>query len=163
MVAKIRFTWSRTFDHQYVGDGTDAASLCPRGDLNPHLLHLRTIPGAHAYRLRYDRLKFKCAMCRLGHATAEGILHRTQHRSRWQRLAPGRQALLALAHLANGDTHARLAAGFAVDVATAWRYMREAITLLAAVAEDLATAMRRIRQLAYAILVLQRHFACLRW
>ncbi|WP_405103966.1 transposase family protein [Micromonospora sp. NBC_01412] len=78
--------------------------------------------------------------------------HRTQHRSRWRRLGPGRQALLALAHLRNGDTYTRLAAGFAVGVATAWRYVQEAITLLAAVAEDLATAMRRIRQLAYAIL-----------
>ena len=78
--------------------------------------------------------------------------HRTQRRSRWRRLDPGRQALLALAHLRNGDTYTRLAAGFAVGVATAWRYVQEAIVLLAAVAEDLATAMQRIRQLAYAIL-----------
>lgn len=78
--------------------------------------------------------------------------HRNQHRSRWRRLGPGRQALLALAHLRNGDTYTRLAAGFEVGVATAWRYVQEAIMLLAAVAEDLATAMRRIRQLAYAIL-----------
>ncbi|MEU1885499.1 transposase family protein [Micromonospora sp. WMMD987] len=78
--------------------------------------------------------------------------HRHQHRSRWRRLDPGRQALLALAHLRSGDTYTRLAAGFAVGVATAWRYVQEAIVLLAAVAEDLATAMRRIRCLAYAIL-----------
>nr|BFE56403.1 transposase family protein [Dactylosporangium thailandense] len=78
--------------------------------------------------------------------------HRNQHRSRWRRLDPGRQALLALAHLRNGDTYSRLAAGFEVGVATAWRYVQEAITLLAAAASDLSTAMARIRTLAYAIL-----------
>ena len=34
--------------------------------------------------------------------------HRRQRRSRWRRLDPGRQALLALAHLRNGDTLTRL-------------------------------------------------------
>ncbi|TDC40767.1 transposase family protein [Micromonospora sp. KC213] len=78
--------------------------------------------------------------------------HRQQRRSRWRRLDPGRQALLALAHLRNGDTYTRLAAGFEVGVATAWRYVQEAIAVLAATAEDLAAAMQRIRRLAYAIL-----------
>jgi hypothetical protein len=78
--------------------------------------------------------------------------HRSQRRSRWRRLEPGRQALLALAHLRNGDTLARLAAGFEIGVTTAWRYVREAVDLLAATADDLATAMNRIRLLAYAIL-----------
>ncbi|MEV0609445.1 transposase family protein [Polymorphospora rubra] len=78
--------------------------------------------------------------------------HRNQRRSRWRRLDAGRQALLALAHLRNGDTYTRLAAGFAVGVSTAWRYVQEAIALLAAAADDLATAMDRIRRLAYAIL-----------
>ena len=77
--------------------------------------------------------------------------HRQQRGSRWRRLEPGRQALLALAHLRNGDTLTRLAAGFAVGVATAWRYVREAIVLLAATADDLPAAMSRIRRLAYAI------------
>ncbi|MCW3819896.1 transposase family protein [Micromonospora sp. DR5-3] len=88
----------------------------------------------------------------LNHPADRIRAHRSQHRSRWRRLAPGRQALLALAHLRNGDTYTRLAAGFVVGVATAWRYVQEAIMLLSAVAEDLATAMRRIRRLAYAIL-----------
>ncbi|MBP1782030.1 hypothetical protein J3R08_001880 [Micromonospora sp. HB375] len=57
-----------------------------------------------------------------------------------------------MAHLRNGDTYTRLAAGFAVGVTTAWRYVQEVIALLAAVAEDLTAAMRRIRRLAYAIL-----------
>ncbi|MFG3601617.1 transposase family protein [Micromonospora chersina] len=78
--------------------------------------------------------------------------HRKQRRSRWRRLNPGRQALLALAHLRNGDTYTRLAAGFEIGVATAWRYVQEAIALLATAVNDLATAMERIRRLAYAIL-----------
>ncbi|MET8043665.1 transposase family protein [Micromonospora sp. NPDC005215] len=78
--------------------------------------------------------------------------HRKQRRSRWRRLEPGRQALLALAHLRNGDTYTRLAAGFQIGVATAWRYVQEAIALLATAADDLATAMGRIRRLACAIL-----------
>jgi hypothetical protein len=56
--------------------------------------------------------------------------HRQQRKSRWRRLNSGRQALLALAHLRNGDTYTRLAAGFEIGIATAWRYVREAIALL---------------------------------
>jgi hypothetical protein len=78
--------------------------------------------------------------------------HRAQIGSRWRRLDPGRQALLALAHLRNGDTFTRLASGFAIGTSTAWRYAREAITLLAAHADDLETATLRAAQLAYAIL-----------
>ena len=78
--------------------------------------------------------------------------HRTQRRSRWRRLDAGRQALLALAHLRNGDTLTLMACGFEVGVATAWRYVREAIDLLAATTDDLQAAMNKIRLLAYAIL-----------
>ena len=60
--------------------------------------------------------------------------------------------MLALAHLRNGDTLTRLANGFEIGVTTAWRYVREAIDLLAASADDLDTAMNRIGLLAYAIL-----------
>jgi len=63
--------------------------------------------------------------------------HRDQHRSRWRRLDPGRQALLALAHLRDGDTYTRLAWGFEIGVSTAWRCVRAAIDLLAATADDL--------------------------
>jgi hypothetical protein len=45
-----------------------------------------------------------------------------------------------------------LAHGFEIGVSTAWRYVREAVDLLAAATDDLATAMNRIRALAYAIL-----------
>jgi hypothetical protein len=78
--------------------------------------------------------------------------HRQQRKSRWRRLNPGREALLALAHLRNGDTYSRLAAGFEIGVATTWRYVQEAIALLSATADGVDTAMQRIRQLAYAIL-----------
>jgi hypothetical protein len=81
-------------------------------------------------------------------------LLRAEHRARggrWRRLTAGRQALLVLAHLRNGDTFARLAAGFRIGLATAWRYVQEALTALAALAEDLPTAMGRIMHLAYVI------------
>ena len=87
----------------------------------------------------------------LNHLASLIRTHRQQRRSRWRRLDPGRQALLALAHLRNGDTLTRLTAGFAIGVTTAWRYVREAIDLLAATAHDLTTAMTGIRLLAYAI------------
>ncbi|WBB46816.1 transposase family protein [Verrucosispora sp. WMMA2044] len=88
----------------------------------------------------------------LNHVAALIRTHRHRRRSRWRRLDPGRQALLVLAHLRNGDTFARLAAGFEIGLATAWRYVHEAITLLAATTDDLHQAMSRIRRLAYAIL-----------
>jgi hypothetical protein len=88
----------------------------------------------------------------LNHLAALIRTHRNQRRSRWRRPDPGRQALLALAHLRNGDTLTHLAAGFQIGVTTAWRYVREAIDLLAATTDDLTTAMNRIRLLAYAIL-----------
>lgn len=77
---------------------------------------------------------------------------RVPNASRLDRIDPGRQALLALAHLRNGDTLTRLAAGFQAGVATAWRYTREAITSLAATANDLHQAMTRIQLLAHVIL-----------
>jgi hypothetical protein len=88
----------------------------------------------------------------LNHLAALIRTHRDQRRSRWQRLEPGRQTLLSLAHLRNGDTLTRLAAGFEIGVTTAWRYVRETIDLLAATADDVDTAMARIRLLAYATL-----------
>ncbi|AGZ45508.1 IS5/IS1182 family transposase [Actinoplanes friuliensis] len=88
----------------------------------------------------------------LNHLTTLIRHHRRQRRSRWRVLAPARQALLALAHLRNGDTYHRLATGFAISTSTAWRYVREAIDLLAATAPDLTTAMTRIRRLCFVIL-----------
>jgi len=69
--------------------------------------------------------------------------HRRLTGTRWRRLDVGRQALLVLAHLRNGDTYARLAAGFGIGTATVYRYVKEAVALLAARAPSLtATAWR---------------------
>ncbi|SCD34240.1 Helix-turn-helix of DDE superfamily endonuclease [Streptomyces sp. PpalLS-921] len=51
-----------------------------------------------------------------------------------------------------GDTYARLAAGFRVGIATVYRYIREAVDLLAALAPTLEQAMTAARKKAYVIL-----------
>ena len=53
--------------------------------------------------------------------------HRPAAGSRWRKLNPARQALLALVYLRKGETFAELAAGFGVGVATAWRYVNETV------------------------------------
>ncbi|MDX3372693.1 transposase family protein [Streptomyces sp. ME02-6987-2C] len=78
--------------------------------------------------------------------------HRRRIGSRWRRLTCGRQVLLVLAHLRCGDTYARLAAGFYIAVATAYRYTREAVDLLAALAPTLERARETVRKKAYVIL-----------
>lgn len=78
--------------------------------------------------------------------------HRQAIGSQGRRLDPTRQALLVLAHLRNGDTYTRLAFGFGIGVATAWRYVQEAVALLAAAAPTLAEAMRVAVTKAYVIL-----------
>ena len=77
--------------------------------------------------------------------------HRIRRGTRYRRLDVAGQALLVLAHLRNGDTPARLAVGFGIGTTTAWRYIREAVDLLAATAPTLARAMTGITRLAYAI------------
>ncbi|GGQ27487.1 hypothetical protein GCM10010140_67150 [Streptosporangium pseudovulgare] len=72
---------------------------------------------------------------------------RVQRRCRWRRLDPGRQALLVPAHLRNGDTYARPAAGFAIGTTTAWRYVRESVDLLADLGLNLlGFALMEVRQ-----------------
>jgi hypothetical protein len=70
------------------------------------------------------------------------------------KLNPGQQALLVLAHLRKGETFAELAAGFGVGVATAWRYFRETVALLAARAPKLRQAVRDAKKAGYAYVVL---------
>jgi hypothetical protein len=87
-------------------------------------------------------------------AYLSGLLsaHRREIGSRWRRLTPGEQALLVLADLRSGDTYYRLAAGFRVGVATVYRYVREAVDLLAAASPDLTAAMRTAGAKAFVIL-----------
>ena len=78
--------------------------------------------------------------------------HRRRIGSRWRRLSVGRQALLTLAHLRNGTTYAQLAAGFRIGTSTAYRYIREAVDVLAALAPTLAEAVRAASRKAYVLL-----------
>ncbi len=78
--------------------------------------------------------------------------HRRAIGSRWRRLNTGRQALLTLAHLRMGHTYAQLAAGFGVGTTTAYRYVTEAVDLLAALAPTLADAVRTASTKAYLLL-----------
>jgi hypothetical protein len=78
--------------------------------------------------------------------------HRRAIGSRWRRLNPGRQALLALAHLRMGHTYAQLAAGFGIGTTTAYRYATEAVELLAGLAPTLAEAIRVASTKAFVIL-----------
>jgi len=78
--------------------------------------------------------------------------HRRHKGTRWRRLNPGQQALMALAHLRNGDTYHRLAASFGVGVSTVYRYLREAIDLLATHAVSLHRAVYLASRLLYLIL-----------
>ncbi len=72
--------------------------------------------------------------------------------TRWRRLNAGRQALLALAHLRNGHPYAQLAAGFGIGTTTAYRYITEAVDLLAALAPSLADAVRVASTKAFVLL-----------
>ncbi|WFB88563.1 MULTISPECIES: transposase family protein [Streptomyces] len=84
--------------------------------------------------------------------TEQLIARRQEIGTRWRRLPPARQALLALAHLRCGDAYTQLAAGFGVGIATVFRYVREAVEVLSALAPSLAEAMRTIREKAFVIL-----------
>ena len=78
--------------------------------------------------------------------------HRNQRRSRWRKLTTGRQALLVLAHLRKGETYSDLACGFRIGTSTVYRYLREAIALLAAMAPTLEQAIEVARGKAFVIL-----------
>jgi hypothetical protein len=54
--------------------------------------------------------------------------------------------------LRNGDTYARLAAGFGVSTATVFLYIREALALLPAQAPSLDQVIYRANRLLYLIL-----------
>lgn len=77
---------------------------------------------------------------------------RTQIGTRWRRLTPGRHALLALAYVRKGETYAELACGFGIGTATVYRYVCEAVDLLAAMAPTLEEAIEVARGKAYVTL-----------
>jgi len=78
--------------------------------------------------------------------------NRAALRTRWRRLDPGRQALLVVSYLRKGETYADLAVGFGIGTTTVYRYLREALDLLAAMAPTLAEAIAVARGKAYVIL-----------
>ena len=72
--------------------------------------------------------------------------------SRWRRSSAGRQALISLAHPRNGHPYAQLAAGFGIGTTTAYRYITEAVDLLAALAPTLEHAVREASAKAFVLL-----------
>ena len=59
-----------------------------------------------------------------------------------------------LAHLRKGETFAALAAGFGVGTATAWRYVHEAVALLAARAPKLRDGAAAAKKAGHAFVVI---------
>lgn len=74
--------------------------------------------------------------------------------SRWRAINPGRQALLVLAYLRKGENFSELGAGFEVSTSTAWRYVEETTTLLAARAPGLKPALRAAKAAGHSYLIL---------
>jgi DDE superfamily endonuclease len=78
--------------------------------------------------------------------------HRKERATRWRKLSAGRQALLVVAYLRKGETYSDLACGFRIGTSTVYRYVREAIGLLAAMAPTLEQAIEVARRKAFVIL-----------
>ncbi len=107
------------------------------------LQELRVLVYPSALDLSTSHLRF---------LTAQLAAHRAGRGTRWRRLPAGRQALLVLAHLRCGHTYAQLAAGFKVGHSTVYRYVAEAVELLAALAPELAAAVKAAQGKAFVIL-----------
>src|SRR4029450_8261864 len=78
--------------------------------------------------------------------------HRNERATRWRKLSAGRQALLVVAYLRKGETYAELACGFGIGTSTVYRYVREALRLLAAMAPTLEQAIEVASHKAFVIL-----------
>lgn len=78
--------------------------------------------------------------------------HRRELGTRWRRLSAGRRALLALAHLRNAHPYAQLAAAYGIATTTGYRYITEAVEVLAALAPTLAEAVRTASTKAFVLL-----------
>ena len=82
---------------------------------------------------------------------ADALRQRRRERgTTWRRLTAGRQALLVLAHLRRGETYRDLAVGFAVGTTTVYRYLREGLDVLAALAPTLDGTLLRIDRVGMA-------------
>jgi hypothetical protein len=77
---------------------------------------------------------------------------RTELGTRWRKLPAGRQALPVVAHRRKNDTYAELACGFGVGTFTVYRYIREALDLLAVKAPTLEHAIEVAKRKAFVIL-----------
>ncbi|MER5891287.1 transposase family protein [Streptomyces sp. NPDC001941] len=71
--------------------------------------------------------------------------HRQARNTRWRKLGCFDQALLTLVHLRKNETFAQLGAGFSILQATAWRYVDEALEVLASWAPGLHEALTGLR------------------
>jgi hypothetical protein len=84
---------------------------------------------------------------------SDALRHRrAQLRTRWRRLGAGEQALSVVAHLRKGETYVDLALGFGIGTTTVFRYIREALDVLAAMAPTLAEAIDLARRKAFVTL-----------
>ncbi|MFE9332540.1 IS5 family transposase [Streptomyces sp. NPDC006925] len=88
----------------------------------------------------------------LRYLSARLRVRRREMGTRWRRLSSGRQAPLVLAHLRCGHTYAQLAAGFGVGTTTAYRYIKEAIDVLAALTPTLAEVVKTASTKAFVLL-----------
>jgi hypothetical protein len=76
---------------------------------------------------------------------------RTERGTRWHKLPARQQALLVVAHLRKNETYAELAYGFGIGTSTVYRYIREALDLLAVKAPTLEQAIEVVRRKAFEI------------
>jgi Helix-turn-helix of DDE superfamily endonuclease len=84
---------------------------------------------------------------------ADALRHRRAQRgTRWRRLDVGTQALLVIAHQRKGETYTDLASSFRIGTTTVFRYIREALDVLAALAPTLTQAIAAALRKAFVIL-----------
>src|SRR4051794_9868534 len=84
---------------------------------------------------------------------ADALRHRRRTiGTRWRRLEAGQQALLVVAHLRRGETYPDLVSGFGIGTTTVFRYIREALDVLAALVVPLRQAIEVARRKAFVIL-----------
>src|SRR5580700_395886 len=110
--------------------------------------------SAQGLRMLFYRACLPLSRATLAYLTRVIRRYRRQIGSCWRKCNPGQQALLVLAHLRKGETFAELAAGFGVGTATAWRYVHEAVALLAARSPKLPAALAAAKKAGHAFVVI---------